>query len=769
MLLQNMQRSYHYVHFIFLLLFISLQTIVLSQDRQHTYTKRDAESNQYSASNQTPRSLLIKEILGIEKPSQTPVNYLHGTSLFDPNTSPPSFIMERVAEFFNKVQMASKPVPNPYAEIANNFVHKAERILQSHNDGKTALYYFRLAAIFGHQGARAAAGALLLSGEFNVPRNVSSGVIHLRAAANKGQPDAQALLGMLHASGIADRNGIEKSLPKALVYWTFAAASGNTYASTALGFRHLHGLGLPKSCTAAVHYYHHVAHAIATDERFWPTPYKFVHGPPPIPSGLMVTDRVRLDEATLSGSHDALELDSEVLQYYHHSANREDTFVRTTLGAMYYFGYGVPPDENRAREELQRAADLHNAEAHGLLGHLKMREGKNHSAIMHFRHAAATNNRIGHYALGMIYLHGLLGMEQDYAKAEMHFQLTLEGNLHTPKVPNAQYAGAAFELGMLYWRGVTGKFSIEKAIGYFQDAATHDHLQAKLKMGQILLQRKTPINSPSCEMAVEYLKDVAERGEWNNVFEMTGQNIGKKNWYSALYRQLQAAHVGIEIAQYNAAIMLETMDKSSFPELEHWDRQRMLNEAHELYQLSGTQGHTDSLVRSGNAFYSENNNYKQAANIYSQAASMKSGEGMVALGLMYARGLGVSEDRQQALRYFQSAAHLDQDSATPASIARVGLSIFWALNDFWTWLHDILGGFEEKVSYMELPSPNSNKIQHVEGMQRPDVSKIMRSRPFFDFSSDALIIVLLLIALLVVLLMRGQRMARQPNSTDSER
>jgi len=41
----------------------------------------------------------------------------------------------------------------------------------------------------------------------------------------------------------------------AILNYYFAAASGDNFASAALGYRHAFGLGVPKSCWSAVAYY----------------------------------------------------------------------------------------------------------------------------------------------------------------------------------------------------------------------------------------------------------------------------------------------------------------------------------------------------------------------------------------------------------------------------------------------------------------------------------------------------------------------------------
>lgn len=48
-------------------------------------------------------------------------------------------------------------------------------------------------------------------------------------------------------------------LLQALVHYHFAAMAGNADASMALGFRHMHGIGVPRNCFTAAEYYLPVA------------------------------------------------------------------------------------------------------------------------------------------------------------------------------------------------------------------------------------------------------------------------------------------------------------------------------------------------------------------------------------------------------------------------------------------------------------------------------------------------------------------------------
>lgn len=653
-------------------------------------------------------------------------------------------------------QVPSSPSRHEYLE---DIVDDAEHLLSHAKDSKSAFKKFRLAGMLGHPGALSTAAALLLVGDAHVPRSVPLAIRFLRLAADSGQPDAHALLGYLHASGLADRHGVAKSHSRAILFWTFAAESGNTYASTALGYRHLYGIGVEKSCKLASKYYLHAARSIATDSRNWPSALNFVDGKPPLPSGLVETPPIRLNDKSILGENNDV-ADQDVVHFYRHSADHGNAAARTTLGALHYYGgHGVEPDEIEARRHLQIAAAAKNGEAHAMLGHLDMRARRNQSAYEHFMYAAGFHNHNAHYALGMAYRYGLLGRELDSSKAAMHFQLATEQKKH---------GGAYFQLGLLYFAGNGLDRDLKKAFQYFELAAKEGNIQSKLNVAKMLLDGSGPAEKSDCESGVKLLKEVAEDGEWKAVFELASERIDNGDWYGALHRYLEAAHVGIELAQYNAAFLFEKLKLSDVKELEHWDRYRMLSEAYELYEYSAMQGHTDSLIRSADVMYLEAKDYVMAAHTLGKAAQLRNAEGMVSLGLMHAQGLGVKRSRENAITYLQMAKVTDNEAIAPARVAMLGLEFYWMVEDMWNSVVSTLTWSSSENSLVSNDNPSKEMSESVTPSDRAEQadstlrgSVNIGDRGFVSLSSDVAVVGALLVALIAVLFVRTKRLARQ--------
>lgn len=578
-----------------------------------------------------------------------------------------------------------------------------------------------------------------------MPRDVPRAIAHLRYASNKGQTDAHALLGFLYASGMADRWGVPKSLSKSLMYWTFSAAGGNVYASTALGYRYIQGIGVVKSCETAAKYYQRAAHTIATDPRHWPSVETFMQGRPPLPSTLTDSGRMRVKEGMISKERETpLQQDSDLIEYYRHSAQRSDTAAMITLAGLQYFGgYGLQPDQQAAREMLERAARIGNGDAHGMLGHMQLKDGRNDSAMMHFRRSAAyKNNKMGHYALGFIFYHGLLGQQRDYSKAAMHFTLATEH----------KHAAASFHLGLMHWTGQGVEKDYKVAYHHFQEGARLGSIQSMLNVGTLLLQPSEAVTTPSCDQAVKQFKRVAEAGEWANSFQIAGDAVHQEQWYPALYRYMQAAYAGIEIAQYNAGMLLELLEPGKIEELQHWDRERVLDQADEVYEYSGRQGYEASWIRSGNLRYIEQGDYRAAADKYEHAAHQQSAEAMVNLAFMHARGIGFDTNRERALEYLTDASIAHPDGAAPAQVARIGLRTYWTCLDMWRSVSWIFA--EEEVQIQKGDS------RQAIGSGETTTGGVNVKNRMVEWEELALLGALVAV-LLTVLVVRSKRLARQ--------
>ena len=151
----------------------------------------------------------------------------------------------------------------------------------------------------------------------------------LALLSQQGSTRAQALLGLAHASGLGMPYGVDNA--RALLHLYFAASNGDIQASMALAHRHSLGLGVPRSCQAAVLYLAPVAERVAERER--------------LPGPNQAVEKVRLSVTTDSSSSAARELD--VVQYYQYSADMGNSDAQTAMGQLFNFGMrGIEQDHS---------------------------------------------------------------------------------------------------------------------------------------------------------------------------------------------------------------------------------------------------------------------------------------------------------------------------------------------------------------------------------------------------------------------------------------
>jgi len=493
---------------------------------------------------------------------------------------------------------------DPVAVAIDDHVVRAEELWDGGLDYPGAVDAFQAAADLGSPGAATSLAAILLAGvgapagtgsaaafastpSFLVRRDLRRATALLvNATERTGHPDAHALLGLVYAAGLDVGPDVDEEaaagpltrVPRpalAVLHWSVAAASGHLLAQMALASRHLHGVDVPKSCAAAAKLYAAAARLVVTD--YLPS----WHVPPqaPLPKNLHVPEQVRLTEAgarsAASGGgsfRDRRSEEDEIVAYYTHTAAHGDEGALVHLGAMAQAGVrGVPLDEERAADLFARAAARGSAEGAARLGLLHLSQGKNESALSYLLEADAKGHSLGSLGVGWAYLHGLYqrkpmrfmggdggdgGDDAEATAAAEARWLDEQAVEHLKKAAENAQPDALYILGQLYRDGRGVKADSSESYRLLQAASTFHDLRAKYELGMILL-RGDPPASPNCPGAVKMLKLVAEEGEWNDVLGMALGALEAGDVGGALYRYVQAAHAGIELAQFNAGLLYE--------------------------------------------------------------------------------------------------------------------------------------------------------------------------------------------------------------------
>ncbi|KAJ1105573.1 hypothetical protein NDU88_002978 [Pleurodeles waltl] len=515
---------------------------------------------------------------------------------------------------------------------------------------KEAYHYFLKAADMNHIKAMEKVAYAMLFGE-PLKQNIQSAKELFEKLNEEGSPRGQMALGFLYASGL----GVNSSQAKALVYYTFGALGGNLIAHMILGYRYWAGIGVLQSCESALTHYRLVANHVASDISL---------------TGGTVVQRIRLaDEVENPGVASGM-LEEDLIQYYQFLAEKGDVQAQVGLGQLHlHGGRGVEQNHQRAFEYFNQAANAGNSHAMAFLGKMYS-EGSdivpqsNETALHYFKKAADMGNPVGQSGLGMAYLYGK-GVPVNYDQALKFFQ----------KAAEQGWVDGQLQLGSMYYNGVGVKRDYKQALKYFNLASQGGHILAFYNLAQMHATGTGVMRS--CHTAVELFKNVCERGRWSERLMTAYNNYKDGIPNSAVVQYLLLAEQGYEVAQSNAAFILDQKEASiigeneTFPRaLLHWNR-------------AASQGYTVARIKLGDYhFYGLGTDvdYETASIHYRLASEQQhSAQAMFNLGYMHEKGLGIKQDIHLAKRFYDMAAEASPDAQVPVFLALCKLGMVYSL------------------------------------------------------------------------------------------
>jgi SEL1 protein len=263
---------------------------------------------------------------------------------------------------------------------------------------------------------------------------------------------------------------------------------------------------------------------------------------------------------------------TKAAEFYEMGANRGDAQMLFNLGVVKLRGQGVTVDAEEARDLLKKSAELGFAPAYNALGYYELNVRQNKSgAVGYFRLAAAQEDRDGMYNLAFALENGLAPDTVRDLKSAMPYYISAANKGHTGA---CVVAGDAFSMGQYVERDI--------------------------------------------KISVIFHKFVADQIPEIGLHLRNGLDAYfEKNWYQSLLHYLLAAEAGMEIAQYNAALLCE------------WDwegvsRHTRVDCAWRYYNHSAKLEWVPSLIKIGdNHWYgiTAEKNVTTAAKLYSQAAT----------------------------------------------------------------------------------------------------------------------------------------------------
>ncbi|KAL2789630.1 protein sel-1-like protein 1 isoform 1 precursor [Daubentonia madagascariensis] len=407
--------------------------------------------------------------------------------------------------------------------------------------------------------------------------------------------------------------GVNSSQAKALVYYTFGALGGNLIAHMVLGYRYWAGIGVLQSCESALTHYRLVANHVASDISL---------------TGGSVVQRIRLpDEVENPGMNSGM-LEEDLIQYYQFLAEKGDVQAQ-----MYSEGSDIVPQSNE-------------------------------TALHYFKKAADMGNPVGQSGLGMAYLYGR-GVQVNYDLALKYFQ----------KAAEQGWVDGQLQLGSMYYNGIGVKRDYKQALKYFNLASQGGHILAFYNLAQMHASGTGVMRS--CHTAVELFKNVCERGRWSERL-MTAYNSYKDGDYNAAVIQyLLLAEQGYEVAQSNAAFILDQREATIVGENETYPRALL------HWNRAASQGYTVARIKLGDYhFYGFGTDvdYETAFIHYRLASEQQhSAQAMFNLGYMHEKGLGIKQDIHLAKRFYDMAAEASPDAQVPVFLALCKLGVVYFL------------------------------------------------------------------------------------------
>ena len=400
--------------------------------------------------------------------------------------------------------------------------------------------------------------------------------------------------------------------------------------------------------------------------------------------------------------------DDDVVQYYEQSARKGSVEAQLILGHLYYHGArGLPADVARAFEYYQRAADVGgDAAAYAHLGNMYAQgfgvEQSNETALEYFRKGAAKGHAPSQNGLGYMHMHGM-GVERDNKRALEYFKTAAEkGN-----------AEAQFNLGAMYVGGLGIKKAYDKALHYFTLSAHQGHTLALYNLGQMHLNG---LGTPrSCTVGVQFLKAVAERGEWSRMLEEAhGAVLDAADPAAPLLLYATLAEAGFEVAQSNLAFLLDQHHAHSprSPVLGVSDG-GLASRALGMFKKAAQQGNVEAHLKLGDYYYYGHGvpaDFESSVGHYRAASDARNAQvmpshhahsfpplaarhvlprprprldvsltphrhtqAMFNLAYMYAHGLGLARDAHLAKRMYDMSADATAEAWAPVQLALLEL------------------------------------------------------------------------------------------------
>ncbi|GMH14097.1 hypothetical protein Nepgr_015938 [Nepenthes gracilis] len=485
------------------------------------------------------------------------------------------------------------------------------------------------------------------------PRLSEEGESEIAAAANGGDPHARSMLGFLLRMGM----GRERNQAKAFLYHNFAAQGGNLQSKMALA----HTYARQEMYDKAVKLYAELAEVAVNSF--------LISKDSPLVEPVRIHLGAEENKEALRKSRGEEDEDFQILEY---QAQKGNAGAMYKVGIFYYYGLrGLRWDPAKAFSWFLKAAEKGEPRSMELLGEIYVRGTgveRNYTKALEWLKLAAKQQLYSAYnGIGYLYVKGY-GTEKNSSKAKEFFDKAVEN----------EDPGGYYNLGVLYLKGLGVKRDVMLACKCFITAANAGQPKAFYQLAKMFhtgvgLKKKL-------HMATALYKLVAERGPWSSLSRWALESYLKGDVGKALLLYSRMAELGYEVAQSNAAWILDKYGERSMCMGESGfctDAERH-QRAHSLWWQASEQGNEHAALLIGDAYYyarGTERDYDRAAEAYMHAKSQSNAQAMFNLGYMHEHGQGLPYDLHLAKRYYDQALEIDHTAKLPVKLALASLWI----------------------------------------------------------------------------------------------
>ncbi|XVE58869.1 hypothetical protein DITRI_Ditri04bG0203500 [Diplodiscus trichospermus] len=474
------------------------------------------------------------------------------------------------------------------------------------------------------------------------------------AANTEGGPHARSVLGFLYGMGIMR----ERNKAKAFLNHYFAAKGGNAQSMMALAYTYSRQDMYEK----AVKLYAELAE-IAVNSFL-------ISKDSPVIEPIRIHSGAEENKEALKKSRGEDDEDFQILEY---QAQKGNAVAMYKMGLFYYFGLrGLRRDHAKALMWFLKAVDKGEPRSMELLGEIYARGAgveRNYTKALEWLSLASKQGLYSAYnGMGYLYVKGYGVEKKNYTKAKEYFE----------KAADNEDAGGHYNLGVMYLKGIGVKKDVKIACKYFIVAANAGQPKAFYQLAKMFhtgvgLKKNLP-------MATALYKLVAERGPWSALSRWALESYLKGDVGKAFLLYSRMAELGYEIAQSNAAWILDKYGERSMCMGESGlcsDAERH-QRAHSLWWQASEQGNEHAALLIGDAYYYGRGtvrDYERAAEAYIHAKSQSNAQAMFNLGYMHEHGQGLPFDLHLAKRYYDQALEIDPAAKLPVTLALTSLWI----------------------------------------------------------------------------------------------